>query len=150
MYIIPIILHCVMTNDLITCDLMRRCSEGEVVVEQVPGVFLRQQIPYQPDAPHCSEEMCKQFGCREREMQICSRAREGRDCARTQLLPTQKEEEKDHEAHTESLILQRETMRHLTDWFYPDGGWGWTVVVVAILINLVALGPLLGGGQVLV
>ena len=134
----------------IVSHILCRCSEGEVVVEQVPGVFLRQQIPYQPDAPLCSEEMCKQFGCREREMQICSRAREGRDCARTQLPPTQKEEEKDHEAHTESLILQRETMRHLTDWFYPDGGWGWTVVVVAILINLVALGPLLGGGQVLV
>ena len=88
--------------------------------------------------------MCKEFGCREREIQICSRAKEG--CAR---LPVKKDE-RDHEAHTESLILQRDTMRHLTDWFYPDGGWGWTVVVVAIIINLVTLGPLLGGGQVLV
>ena len=123
--------------------MLSRCSEGEVVVEQVPGVFLRQQIPYQPDAPLCAEEMCcKEFGCKEREMQVCSRARVG-------LPPIQKEDEKDHEAHTESLILQRDTMRHLTDWFYPDGGWGWTVVVVAILINIVALGPLLGGGQVL-
>ena len=97
--------------------MLYRCSEGEVVVEQVPGVFLRQQIPYQLDAPHCAEEMCKEFGCKEREMQVCSRARVG-------LPPIQKEEEKkDHEAHTESLILQRDTMRHLTDWFYPDGGW---------------------------
>ena len=30
----------------------------------------------------------------------------------------------------------------------PDGGWGWVVVCVAILVNLVALGPLLGSGQV--
>ena len=85
--------------------------------------------------------MCHQFGCREREMQICSRSR-------VQLAPIQSDEEKDHEAHTESLILQRDTMRHLTDWFYPDGGWGWIVVAVAIVINLVTLGPLLGGGQV--
>ena len=90
--------------------------------------------------------MCKEFGCRDREMQVCNRGKEGRDCARAPV----KKDEKDHEAHTESLILQRETMRHLTDWFYPDGGWGWTVVLVAILINLVALGPVLGGGQVLV
>ena len=78
-------------------------------------------------------------------MQLCNRGKEGRDCARAPV----KKDEKDREAHTESLILQRETMRHLTDWFYPDGGWGWTVVLVAILINLVALGPVLGGGQVL-
>ena len=112
---------------------------------QVPGVFLRQ--PFQPDNPLpdcccCVEEMCKEFACREREMEICSR-----DCARVQLPPIRKDE-KDHEAHTESLILQRDTMRHLTDWFYPDGGWGWTVVVVAVLINLLTIGPLLGGGQV--
>ena len=56
-----------------------------------------------------------------------------------------KEEKKDHEALTESLILQRETMRHLTEWFYPDGEWGWVVVFVAILVNLVAVGPVLGG-----
>ena len=30
----------------------------------------------------------------------------------------------------------------------PDGGWGWVVVCVAILVNLVAVGPVLGGGQV--
>ena len=118
----------------------------------MPGVFLRQ--PFQPDNPLpdfccCVEEMCKGIGCREREMEICSRAKEGRDCARVQLPPIRKDE-KDHEAHTESLILQRDTMRHLTDWFYPDGGWGWTVVVVAVLINLLTIGPLLGGGQVLV
>ena len=66
-------------------------------------------------------------------------------------LPLVQEEEKDedHEARTESLILQRGSMRHLADWFYPDGGWGWRVVIAAAFIQLLAIGPVLGGGQVL-
>ena len=66
-------------------------------------------------------------------------------------LPLVQEEEKegDHEARTESLILQRGSMRHLADWFYPDGGWGWRVVFAAALIQILVLGPVLGGGQVL-
>ena len=100
--------------------------------------------------------MCKEFCCTEREVQVC-RTKEIRHCGGVSLTQMIEkgggrgaDEVEDREAHTESLILSRDTMRHLTDWFYPDGGWGWTVVVVAVLINLVALGPVLGGAQVLV
>ena len=161
-----------------------RFSNGEVVVEQVPGVFLRQMVDHTeisnnfkeveevvlntkvveevPGGISCKGDLvrvghkwvvarlCQQEGYPERGAQVV-RGGEGRTWPGAKLPPRQakgKEEKKDHEALTESLILQRETMRHLTAWFYPDGGWGWVVVCVAILVNLVAVGPVLGGGQV--
>ena len=158
-----------------------RFSNGEIVVEKVPGVFLRQAVDQTGlddnfkevvDNTKVVEEvpgvigrkgdlvrvghrwvvarLCQQEGCPERGAQVV-RGGEGRTWPGAKLPPRQvkgKEEKKDHEALTESLILQRETMRHLTAWFYPDGGWGWVVVCVAILVKLVALGPLLGSGQV--
>ena len=160
-----------------------RFSNGEIVVEQVPGVFLRQMVDHTEisnnfkeveevvDNTKVVEEvpgvigrkgdlvrvghrwvvagLCQQEGCPERGTKVV-RGCEG-TWPRAKLPVSQvkdKEEKKDHEALAESLILQREIMRHLTDWFYPDGGWGWVVVFVAILVNLVAVGPLLGSGQV--
>ena len=116
-----------------------------MVVEQVPGVFLRQNLSW--------EEMCADPGCNVRENQVGGevrgqRARKRRKGAHLPLVQ-EEEKEEDHEARTESLILQRGSMRHLADWFYPDGGWGWRVVVAAALIQLLAIGPVLGGGQVL-
>ena len=160
-----------------------RFSNGEVVVEQVPGVFLRQMVDHTevsdnfkevddvvlntkvveevPGVIGCKGDLvrvghrrvvaglCQQEGCPERGTQV---VRGGEGTWPGAKLPLRqvkdKEEKKDHEALTESLILQRETMRHLTVWFYPDGGWGWVVVCVAILVNIIALGPLLGSGQV--
>ena len=114
------------------------------MVEQVPGVFLRQNFSW--------EEMCADPGCDVRENQVGAevrvRARKRRKGAQLPLVQ-EEEKEEDHEARTESLILQRGSMRHLADWFYPDGGWGWRVVIAAAFIQLLAIGPVLGGGQVL-
>ena len=131
-----------------------RCSEGEVVVEQAPGVFLRHNLDLNSewDLPDCGgvEGMCAEPGCALRENQVAARVR-SRKRKMAGHLPLVQEEEKegDHEARTESLILQRGSMRHLADWFYPDGGWGWRVVLAAALIQILVLGPVLGGGQVL-
>ena len=115
-------------------------------MEQVPGVFLRQNLSW--------EEMCAEPGCNVRENQVGAgevrvRVRKRRKGAQLPLVQ-EEEKEEDHEARTESLILQRGSMRHLADWFYPDGGWGWRVVIAAALIQLLAIGPVLGGGQVLI
>ena len=123
-----------------------RCSEGEIVVEQAPGVFLRQNLSW--------EEMCAEPGCNVRENQVGGeparvRVRKRRKGAQSLPLVQEEGKEEDHEARTESLILQRGSMRHLADWFYPDGGWGWRVVIAAAFIQLLAIGPVLGGGQVL-
>ena len=119
------------------------------VVEEVPGVIGSKGDLVRVGHRWVVARLCQQDGCPERGAQVV-RGGEG-TWPGAKLPPRQvkdKEEKKDHEALTESLILQREAMRHLTDWFYPDGGWGWVVVCVAILVNLVAVGPVLGGGQV--
>ena len=118
-------------------------------VEEVPGVIVSKGDLVRVGHRWVVARLCQQDGCPERGAQVV-RGGEG-TWPGAKLPPRQvkdKEEKKDHEALTESLILQREAMRHLTDWFYPDGGWGWVVVCVAILVNLVAVGPVLGGGQV--
>ena len=110
----------------------------------MPGVFLRQNLSW--------EGMCADPGCNVRENQVGGevkvRVRKRRRGAQLPLV-LEEEKEEDHEARTESLILQRGSMRHLADWFYPDGGWGWRVVIAAALIQRLAIGPVLGGGQVL-
>ena len=58
-------------------------------------------------------------------------------------------EGEDHEARTESVILRRGSMRHLGDWFYPEGGWGWWVLLAALLVQGLSLGPVLGGSHTL-
>ena len=131
-----------------------RCSEGEVVVEQAPGVFLRHNLDLNRewDLPDCGgvEGMCAEPGCALRENQVAARVRSRKRKMAGQLPLVQEEEkEGDHEARTESLILQRGSMRHLADWFYPDGGWGRRGVLAAALIQILVLGPVLGGGQVL-
>ena len=124
------------------------------MVEQAPGVFLRHNLDLNSewDLPDCGgvEGMCAEPGCALRENQVAARVR-SRKRKMAGHLPLVQEEEKegDHEARTESLILQRGSMRHLADWFYPDGGWGWRVVLAAALIQILVLGPVLGGGQVL-
>ena len=119
------------------------------VVEEVPGVIGCKGDRVRVGHRRVVAGLCQQEGCPERGAQV---VRGGEGTWPGAKLPLRqvkdKEEKKDHEALTESLILQRETMRHLTDWFYPDGGWGWVVVFVATLVNLVAVGPVLGGGQV--
>ena len=120
------------------------------MVGEVPEVISRKDDRVRVGHRWVVARLCQQDGCPERGTQEV-RGGEGRTWPGAKLPPRQvkdKEEKKVHEALTESLILQREAMRHLTDWFYPDGGWGWVVICVAILFNLVALGPVLGGGQV--
>ena len=120
------------------------------VVEEVPGVIGQKGDRVRVRHRWVVAALCQQKACPGRGTKVV-RGGEGRTWTGAKLPPRQvkgKEEKKDHEALAESLILQRKTMRHLTDWFYPDGGWGWVVVFVAILVNLVAVGPVLGGGQV--
>ena len=61
----------------------------------------------------------------------------------------ERDEENDHEARTEAKILRRDSMRHIGDWFYPDGGWGWCVLFIACVLNIVSMGPVMSGSQVM-
>ena len=54
------------------------------------------------------------------------------------------------ENKTEAIILRRDSMRHIGDWFYPEGGWGWRVVMVSMVINMLSMGLIMSGGQVMV
>jgi len=56
----------------------------------------------------------------------------------------------DHSAKTEAVILRRDSMRHIGDWFYPEGGWGWRVVISSMIINILSMGLIMSAGQVLV
>ena len=56
----------------------------------------------------------------------------------------------DAEEAAEVAILSRDCMKHLGDWYYPEGGWGWVVVTVSVLTTIMTQGLVLGGGQVMV
>ena len=74
-----------------------RCSEGEVVVEQAPGVFLRHNLDLNSewDLPDCGgvEGMCAEPGCALRENQVAARVRSRKRKMAGQLPLVQEEEE---------------------------------------------------------
>ena len=51
----------------------------------------------------------------------------------------------DAEEAAEVAILSRDCMKHLGDWYYPEGGWGWVVVLCTFLCNALTTGLLLSG-----
>ena len=59
-------------------------------------------------------------------------------------------EGQDHSAKAEALILSRDSMRHIGDWFYPEGGWGWKVVMTSLILNVLSIGLIMSQGQVMV
>ena len=56
----------------------------------------------------------------------------------------------DHSAKTEAIIMRRDSMRHIGDWFYPEGGWGWRVITASMIINVLSMGLIMSEGQVMV
>ena len=56
----------------------------------------------------------------------------------------------DADEAAEVAILSRDCMKHLGDWYYPEGGWGWIVVMVSMLTSLLSTGMIMGGGHVMV
>jgi hypothetical protein len=40
----------------------------------------------------------------------------------------------------EEKILRRREMSHLFQWYYPEGGWGWIILVCAMLSQMLAHG----------
>ena len=56
----------------------------------------------------------------------------------------------DAEEAAEVAILSRDCMKHLGDWYYPEGGWGWVVFLSSLLLSLLSLGLLVGAGDGLV
>ena len=56
----------------------------------------------------------------------------------------------DHSAKAEAIILSRDSMRHIGDWFYPEGGWGWKVVMTSLILNVLSIGLIMSQGQVMV
>ena len=53
----------------------------------------------------------------------------------------------DPETDIEERILRRREMSHLFQWYYPEGGWGWIVLVCAALSGAIANGFQLGFGH---
>lgn len=47
---------------------------------------------------------------------------------------------KEPESDIEDKILRRREMAHLFQWYYPEGGWGWVVLVCACLSQALAVG----------
>ena len=56
----------------------------------------------------------------------------------------------DAEEAAEVAILSRDCMKHLGDWYYPEGGWGWMVVIVSLLTSVLSTDMIMGGGHVMV
>ena len=56
----------------------------------------------------------------------------------------------DAEEAAEVAILSRDCMKHLGDWYYPEGGWGWVVFLSSLFISLLSLGLVMGAGAGLV
>ena len=56
----------------------------------------------------------------------------------------------DAEEAAEVAILSRDCMRHLGDWYYPEGGWGWVVVTMTLITSVLSSGMLMGGGNIMV
>ena len=46
----------------------------------------------------------------------------------------------DAEEAAEVAILSRDCMKHLGDWYYPEGGWGWVVFLSSLFISMLSLG----------
>ena len=44
----------------------------------------------------------------------------------------------------EEKILRRREMAHLFQWYYPEGGWGWVILVCAFISQSLAHGLQLG------
>ena len=40
----------------------------------------------------------------------------------------------------EEKILRRREMTHLFQWYYPEGGWGWVILICAFLSQTLAHG----------
>ena len=59
-------------------------------------------------------------------------------------------EYQDHSAKAEAMILRRDSMRHIGDWFYPEGGWGWKVMISSLIMNMLSMGLIMSQGQVMV
>ena len=55
-------------------------------------------------------------------------------------LPTPPPPLKDPETDIEERILRRREMAHLFQWYYPEGGWGWVVLLCACLSRAIAEG----------
>jgi len=49
---------------------------------------------------------------------------------------------KEPDTDIEERILRRREMAHLFHWYYPEGGWGWTVLACACAANALATGVL--------
>ena len=56
----------------------------------------------------------------------------------------------DHSARAEAIILRRDSMRHIGDWFYPEGEWGWMVLITSLVMNVLSIGLIMSQGQVMV
>ena len=56
----------------------------------------------------------------------------------------------DHSAKAEAIILSRDSMKHIGDWFYPEGGWGWKVMIISLIMNVLSIGLIMSQGQVMV
>ena len=57
---------------------------------------------------------------------------------------------RDPETDIEDRILRRREMSHLFQWYYPEGGWGWVILVCAGLSGAMANGFQLGFGYPMV
>lgn len=56
----------------------------------------------------------------------------------------------DAEEAAEVAILSRDCMKHLGDWYYPEGGWGWVVMAVSMVTSVLSWGMVMGGGHTMV
>lgn len=56
------------------------------------------------------------------------------------MLPLVPPPMKDSDTDIEEKILRRREMAHLFQWYYPEGGWGWVVLVCASLARALSQG----------
>ena len=56
----------------------------------------------------------------------------------------------DAEEAAEVAILSRDCMKHLGDWYYPEGGWGWVIVTITMISSALSCGVVMAGGNTMV
>ena len=71
---------------------------------------------------------------------ICGGNGSGADKAGTTSAPAVGAGENDADLDIEEKILRRREMAHLFQWYYPEGGWGWIILLCTFVSQTLAQG----------